>query len=112
MRDLPILLNTVLGLVIFVSMILAVLNYEDDLDVVDRVIIAGFAGSMLMTTPALWLSNTPFEWSFNLSRSFLAAYAVKRFLVPVIWKWRYDRRHRDQIVQSGQRLADRMRHKL
>jgi hypothetical protein len=112
MSNLPILINTILGLVIFVSMILAVLNYEDDLDVVDRVIIAGFAGSMLMTTPALWLSNTPFEWSFNLSRSFLAAYAVKRFLVPVIWKWRYHRRHQDQMAQSARRMVDRLRHKL
>lgn len=110
---LPLIISTFLGLVIFTSLILAVLNYQDELDVMERVILAGLAGSMLLTTPALWMVGTPFDgWSFNLSRGFLTAYCVKRFFVPVLLKWRYDRRHKEQVNQSAARMHDRRKHFL
>jgi hypothetical protein len=113
MSDIPLIVSTLFGLVIFGSIMLAVLNYQDELDTLERVILAGFAGSMLLTTPALWMVGTPFDgWSFNLSRGCLTAYCVKRFFVPVLLKWRYDRRHRDQVSQSAARMHDRRRHWL
>lgn len=112
MSALPLILSSLFGLIIFGCILLAVLNYQDELDTLERFILAGFAGSMLLTTPALWMV-TPFDgWSFNLSRGFLTAYCIKRFLVPVILKWRYDKRHRDQVVQSTARMHDKRRHWL
>lgn len=112
MTGLPELMSFILGAIIFVCIVVAVLNYQDELDVVERFVLAGFAGTMLLTTPSLWMS-TPFDvWSFNLSRGFLAAYFVKRFAIPVVLKWRYDRRHRDQVRESTARMLDRRRHWL
>jgi hypothetical protein len=109
----PAYLNTFLGAVVFVCAIAAVLHYQDELDALDRFILAGIAGSMLIVTPALWDSHSPFEgWSFNLSRAFLAAYFLKRFAVPVVWKWRAKPRQDGQISQSTARLVDKMHHKL
>lgn len=109
----PAILNLVLGAIVFVSAVLAVQNYQDELDWLDRFILAGLAGSMIIVSPAIWLSHTPFDpWAFNLSRAFLAAFFVKRFFIPVVWKWRAKAREDLQLAQSGARLADRRHHKL
>lgn len=113
MNMLPAYLNAFLGAVVFVCAVLAVLHYQDELDALDRFILAGLAGSMLIVTPALWDQHSPFEgWSFNVSRAFLAAYFLKRFFVPVVWKWKARSREDLQISQSGIRLADKLRRKL
>jgi len=109
----PAILNAILGLVVLVSVVLAVLHYQDELDLADRTILAGLAGSMIIVSPALWISHTPFDpWAFNLSRAFFAAFCVKRFLVPVVWGWKARQREGLQLSQSGRRIADRKRHKL
>lgn len=106
-------LGSLTGLAIFVSIMLAVITYQDEIDALERFILAGFAGSMLLTTPALWMADTPFDgWSFYVSRGFLAAFCVKRFFVPVLTKWRGDRRQQGQVSQSAARLHDRRRHWL
>jgi len=113
MNMLPVYINAGLGLIIFVCCVLAVLNYQDELDALDRFILAGIAGSMIIVTPALWDTHSPFDgWSYNVSRAFFAAFFVKRMLLPVLWKWKARAREDIQIAQSGARLADRMRHKL
>ena len=101
------------GLVIFLSVIVAVLVYQDEIDAFERFILAGFAGSMLLTTPALWMADTPFDgWSFYVSRGFLAVFCFKRFAIPVFIKWAYHRREADQIRQSSARMHDRRKHWL
>lgn len=101
------------GLIIFASVMLAVIVYQDEIDTFERVILAGFAGSMLLTTPALWMADTPFSgWSFYLSRGLLAVFCFKRFAIPVFVKWAYHRRESDQIRQSAARMVDRRKHWL
>lgn len=112
MNDLPAILNASLGAVVLVCAVMAVLHYQDELDAVDRFILSGIAGSMILVTPALWDSHAPFEWSFNLSRAFFAAYFIKRFLVPVIWKWRGHKRDGLQLSDSSARIVDKLHHKL
>lgn len=109
----PAILNLVLGAIVFVSAILAVLTYQDEIDAIDRFILSGLAGSMIIVSPAIWIAHTPFDpWAFNLSRGFLAAFFVKRFFVPVVWKWRARTREDIQLAQSGARMLDRRKHKL
>jgi len=109
----PAILNAALGAVIFVGAILAVHNYQDEMDAFDRFVLAGIAGSMLIVTPALWDSHSPFDgWSYNVSRAFFAAFFVKRFIVPVVWKWKARAREDIQLAQSGRRMADRLHRKL
>lgn len=101
------------GLIIFLSVIVAVLVYQDEIDAFERFILAGFAGSMLLTTPALWMADTPFDgWSFYVSRGFLAVFCFKRFAIPVIMKWKGERRQREQILQSASRLHDKRKHMI
>lgn len=101
------------GAIIFCSLVLAVLVYEDEFDTWDRVIMAGLGASMLLTTPALWMADSPFNgWSFYVSRGFLAAFCLKRFAFPVFLKFLYHRRENRQILESGRRLVDRRKHWL
>lgn len=108
----PVYLNIALGAVVFVCAALAAHVYQDEYDWGDRLILAGIAGSMIIVTPAVLDHASPFPWAYNLSRAFFAAFFLKRFGVPVIWKWRARKREDLQKAQSGTRLADRMRHKL
>lgn len=113
MNMFPVFLNASMGAVVFVCAVLAVLHYQDEMDALERFILAGIAGSMLIVTPGLWDRHSPFDgWSYNVSRAFFAAYFVKRFFVPVVWKWRAKAREDLQISQSGARLADRLHRKL
>lgn len=103
------LFSALLGAIVIASLVTAAWTYQDRLDAWDRFLMCGLAGSMLMTTPAIWIDHTPFDgWSFNLSRAFLAGFCVKRFVVPVIWEFKGRKRRAQHL--SG--LHDRMRDKL
>lgn len=105
-------LSVILGLGIAASLIAALLIYEDRLDGWDRLFISGFAGSMVMTTPGLFL-NTPFDaWAYVVARAFLAGILIKRYGIPVVWAWAGDHRQRDQTRQSSLRNTDRMRDRM
>lgn len=107
------LINVALGVIVFVSLVGASLRFQDRLDWLDRLALCGLAGSMLMTTPSLFIAHTPFDgWSFNLSRGFLAVICVRRFFLPIIWESIGERRNRDQAAQSAARLHDRLDMKL
>lgn len=107
------LINVVLGAVVFVSLVGASIRFQDRLDWFDRMALCGLAGSMLMTTPALFIHNTPFDgWAFNLSRFFLAVICVRRFFMPIIWEHLGERRNHNQVLQSGKRIHDRLDMKL
>lgn len=107
------LINVTLGAVVFVSLVSASIRFQDRLDWFDRLTLCGLAGSMLMTTPALFIDHTPFDgWSFNLSRAFLAVICVRRFFMPIIWEAIGDHRQGRQISQSAARMHDRHDMKL
>jgi hypothetical protein len=102
------ILNSTLGLVIVACVLIGALNHQDDLSTFDRFILGGLAGSTLLTTTVLISEGSPFEpWAFMVSRGFWAAYCIRRFLWPSVLKWRYQRRHAEQIAQSAARLEDK-----
>lgn len=102
------IINVFLGAIVFVSLVGASIRFQDRLDWFDRLTLCGLAGSMLMTTPALFIEHTPFDgWSFNLSRAFLAVICVRRFFLPIIWEHIGAKRQRDQLNQSAARMYDR-----
>lgn len=110
----PAVISTALALIVVMSVVVSMHVYQDEVDGLERFLWGGLAGSMFLTTPAIWIhSGTPFDdWAFNVSRAFLTALCVKRLIVPVWWKIVAKRRDTEQIRQSGARLVDRLRHKL
>ncbi len=99
-------ISCILGLISAASLFLAGAVYSHRMDWLDRLAVGGLAGSLLMTTPALFFP-TPFDgWSFALSRSFLCVLLVKRFLVPVLVCYAGRKRQAQQMDRSG--LRDKM----
>ena len=79
-------LSVLLAVIVFVCLVGAVMKYGERMDQWDRLGLGGLAGSMLMTTAAIFVPNSPFnDWSFGLSRFFLAVICVKRFGIPIFW---------------------------
>lgn len=79
-----VILSAILGTAIGISVLGALVVFEERFDGLDRLCLGGLAGAMFLTTPALFWP-TPFDaWSFNLSRGFLAVITVRRFAVPAI----------------------------
>lgn len=99
-----------LGAIVAASCIAAVILNEDRYDWLDRLCVAGLGTSMLLTTPALFFVTPLDAWSFNLSRAFLAGICAKRFLLPLIWRWRGEERQRRQISDALKRQGLRQLH--
>lgn len=70
-------LNGVLGLVIVGYILQRLFCHAGQYTHAERVGMGTVAGGILMSTPALWIQNTPFDgWSFNVARFGIVLYII------------------------------------
>jgi hypothetical protein len=97
-------LNGLMGLYIVGYLVQRLLRFPEIYNRPERIAMGCIAGGIVLATPALWVSDTPFDgWSFNVARFGILLYIV----TGGIRRDRHAQRNADQVVAAERHLAER-----